>query len=209
MIVTAAAEFAAHGFANASLNSIARDAGVAKGSIFVYFDDKLDLFCHIVQITAIRVGDAMERRSNELPWEEGFFPALTELLDGWMDYFRNHAQDRRLTVRAIFELHPPARARVTNTLDRSYADFLRPLLTAAQAQGWLRPDADLDAFVSLLVPLLPRLADIELRSVDPVFLSLHDRRADGSATDDAAGVRRLVQVFENAFGTSSSRSGSR
>ena len=39
----AEAEFAANGFSGGSLNVIARDAGVAKGSLFQYFTDKADL----------------------------------------------------------------------------------------------------------------------------------------------------------------------
>lgn len=205
MIVAAATEFAAHGFAKASVNVIAHNARVAKGSIFVYFDDKLELFCHIVAITADRVGDVMQRRSRELRWEEGFFDALTELLEAWTDYFGHHAQDRHLTIRTIFELDPSARARVTNVLDRSYVDFLRPLLIAARTQGWLRADADVDAFVSLLVLLLPRLAETELRRADPVFRAADGHAGDGSANADRAGIRRLVQVFEHAFAAEPAR----
>ncbi|MBI4830802.1 MAG: TetR/AcrR family transcriptional regulator, partial [Candidatus Lindowbacteria bacterium] len=41
----AAAEFARHGYHKANINSIAQRAGIAKGSIYLYFTDKLDLYC--------------------------------------------------------------------------------------------------------------------------------------------------------------------
>ncbi|MDT4921381.1 MAG: hypothetical protein QOI15_2283, partial [Pseudonocardiales bacterium] len=43
----AMAEFGRHGYSGGSLNVIARDAGVAKGSLFQYFDDKFDFFAHV------------------------------------------------------------------------------------------------------------------------------------------------------------------
>lgn len=201
VVVAAEAEFASKGFARGSLNVIARTAGVAKGSLFVYFHDKIDLFGHIVELAATRVGEAIDRRSEELAWADGFFPALTELLDEWMQYFRTHPVDRSLTVRTILELDPNARAKVTNNLDRSYVAFLRPLLDNAQKQGWLSPDADLDAFVSLLVLLLPHLADSGLRAVDPIFAPPGRLATEASVAGDRAGVRRLVRVFEVAFGS--------
>jgi len=41
---TAAAEFARHGYHKANVNSIAQRAGIGKGSIYLYFADKRDLY---------------------------------------------------------------------------------------------------------------------------------------------------------------------
>jgi AcrR family transcriptional regulator len=40
----AAAEFAAHGFTDASYNRIIQRAGISKGAMYYYFDDQEDLF---------------------------------------------------------------------------------------------------------------------------------------------------------------------
>jgi len=42
-------EFAAHGYEQASLNSIIAEAGVSKGAFYYYFDDKADLFATVVE----------------------------------------------------------------------------------------------------------------------------------------------------------------
>jgi AcrR family transcriptional regulator len=44
----AAQEFAAHGFAHASINRILERAGMSKGAAYYYFQDKLDLFAAVV-----------------------------------------------------------------------------------------------------------------------------------------------------------------
>jgi len=191
----AEAEFAEHGFSRGSLNVIARNAGVAKGSLFQYFVDKNDLFGHLVDRAANRIGAAMDQCSDALDWTAGFFPAFGTLLDAWMDYFHVNPHERALTVRASLELDPVTREAVTNAVDRRHVASLRPRLEAGREQGWLRADADLDAFLSLLLLMMPQLAMAPaLRTVSPVF-----------GTDDVsngrAGAHRLLAVLEVAFGT--------
>ncbi|PCJ64923.1 MAG: hypothetical protein COA58_11670 [Bacteroidetes bacterium] len=41
-------EFATHTFDDASLTSVVKSLGIAKGSIYQYFDDKLDLFMYLI-----------------------------------------------------------------------------------------------------------------------------------------------------------------
>lgn len=48
VIRAAIEEFQAHGFEKAKIEAIAQSAGVAKGSIYQYFDDKKDLFLYSV-----------------------------------------------------------------------------------------------------------------------------------------------------------------
>ncbi|WP_245922331.1 TetR/AcrR family transcriptional regulator [Nocardia nova] len=52
-------EFCAHGYSGASLNTICRNAGVSKGSLFQYFDDKADLYAHLTELSGERVQAAM------------------------------------------------------------------------------------------------------------------------------------------------------
>jgi len=46
----AVGEFAAYGFHDASLNRIIDAAGISKGSMYYYFDDKEDLFAHATRV---------------------------------------------------------------------------------------------------------------------------------------------------------------
>jgi AcrR family transcriptional regulator len=79
----ALSEFAANGFADASLNRIIEAAGISKGSMYYYFDSKEDLYAHVIR-------DQLERliqRAGPLPVPEaddadGFWRQLTD------DYLR-------------------------------------------------------------------------------------------------------------------------
>jgi AcrR family transcriptional regulator len=193
VLAAAEAEFVAHGFSRGSLNVIAREAGVAKGSLFQYFDDKADLFVHLSDIAADRVDVSMAEASRHIDWSQGFFPAYTELIQAWVRHFRTHPIDRELSAAVSLEPDPDARTAVRAVIDRRYVEFLRPLLESAKDDGWLRPDADVDAFIALLVLVLPHLALAPTYAeLDPVL------GLGGDDPDD--GVRRLMAVFEAAFG---------
>ncbi len=192
VVRAAEAEFATHGFSRGSLNVIARDAGVAKGSLFQYFDDKADLFAHLVDLASDRVGAAMEERLETLDWSAGFFPAYRLLVEAWVDHFRTHPIDRALCAAVNLEPDPEARTAVRAVIDARLLAFLRPLLDDARGAGWLRPDADVDAFLALMLMVLSHLALAPSNpELDPV-LALGD--------DPDGGAARLLDVFEAAFG---------
>jgi AcrR family transcriptional regulator len=93
---TAAAEFARHGYHKANVNSIAQRAGIGKGSIYLYFKDKRDLY-HSTLFEAARmqeeVFDSIENSSLapmakiEKVFEEsiGAFPRYRNMFKMYFD----------------------------------------------------------------------------------------------------------------------------
>ena len=67
VIQCAVAEFSRQGYKQASISRIVADAGIAKGSFYQYFEDKDDLFIHIVasEIAPLKLG-AYEREVDRL-----------------------------------------------------------------------------------------------------------------------------------------------
>ena len=57
ILAAASDEFATHGYSAASLNRIIEAAGISKGSLYYYFDDKADLFASVVQEAVQRLVD--------------------------------------------------------------------------------------------------------------------------------------------------------
>jgi AcrR family transcriptional regulator len=199
VIEAAESEFGAHGFSRGSLNVIARRAGVAKGSLFQYFADKRDLYAFIADIGSQRVRAYMEDLIRELDPSRPFFEFLTELLDGWVAYYAEHPRERALHAAATLEVDTEARVSVRNVIHRHYLQVLRPLVHAAQARGDLRPDADTDVLLSLLLMIFPHLALAPyMRGLDPV-LGLDEPTPE----QPALAVRRLVAVLSTAFSADS------
>jgi AcrR family transcriptional regulator len=195
IIEAAEAEFGAHGFSGGSLNVIARQAGVAKGSLFQYFADKRDLFAFIADLGSQRVRVYMEDLIRELDANRPFFEFLTELLDGWVAYFAEHPRERALHAAATLEVDTDARITVRSVIHRHYLGVLRPLVHGAKTRGDLRADADTDVLLSLLLLIFPHLALAPyMRGLDPI-LGLDEPTPE----QPALAVRRLVAVLAAAF----------
>ncbi|MFJ3666856.1 TetR/AcrR family transcriptional regulator [Streptomyces sp. NPDC090106] len=158
VLVAAMDEFGTHGYSTGSLNVIAREAGVAKGSLFQYFSGKLDLFTYVAEQTSLRIYESMQ------PWLDGydgtsdFATHLTDALAAWLDYFARHPLERGVTAATNMEMDPAVRDAVRVPVNTIYLAGLRPLLERAVDAGDLRKDADLDALLSMLLVLLPHLA---------------------------------------------------
>jgi AcrR family transcriptional regulator len=71
------AAFAEHGLAAARLDDIARRAGVSKGTIYLYFPSKEDLFREVVRHTVSDQIDSVERRLHG--------PTATDDLNAFID----------------------------------------------------------------------------------------------------------------------------
>jgi len=197
VIAAAENEFAKNGFSRGSLNVIAREAGVAKGSLFQYFDDKVDLFCFLSDSASLRIRSAMESVIAALAWESDFFTALEDLLMAWDDYFSSHPHELAMTVSINLEPDLSARAAVLQVVNHHIIDVMEPLLREAFRRGALRADADVDAFLAMLLVLLPYVALAPSSpTLDPVLgLGDPDRGERRLAVD------RLVAVFRAAFGS--------
>lgn len=197
----AEAEFAEHGFSGGSLNVIARNASVAKGSLFQYFTDKADMYAHLADLASQRIRAAMELRIAELRWEMGFVPAFRQLARDWVAYFAVNPLDRAFMAAVSLEPDMTARSAVREAANSHYLAVLRPLLRKARDKGELRADADLDALLSLLLVLLPHLALAPHNpGLDPVLgLDSGDPELVGESVD------RLMNVLVTSFAAPGAR----
>ena len=124
-----------------------------------------------------------------------FFDFLTDWLDAWVAYFADHPHERALHAAATLEVDTDARISVRNVIHRHYLEVLRPLVHGAQVRGDLRPDADTDVLLSLLLLIFPHLALAPyMRGLDPI-LGLDEPTPE----QPALAVRRLVATLAAAF----------
>lgn len=100
VIVSAAiAEFAAYGFINASTNTIVKNSGISKGSLFKYFVNKEDLYFFILDTVTTELVESLEKEAITL--SPDLFQRVIEyssLEFSW--YIRNH-EKAKLIVNAF------------------------------------------------------------------------------------------------------------
>jgi len=195
VLEAAEAEFGALGFSRGSLNAIARNAGVSKGSLFQYFTDKADLCTYLSELVSQRIRAVMDAHIAELPWTDDFFGALRAACYYWMTYFATHPAERALTTAVNLEPDRETRAPIRAAVNAHYIAVFRPLLLAARRAGQLHPDADLEAFLALLMLVLPHLAIAPSQPGLDAVLGLHS----GDPADAEKVVDRLVAALRTGF----------
>ncbi len=177
IIAAAQAEFGTHGFSQASLNTIARNAGVAKGSLFQYFDNKIDFFAYLAELAAIKIRDEFSTAMASLDWGTDFFAALVEALTLWDDYFDSHPLERAMTAAVNLEGDDQARIAVRQAVNPHYLAVIEPLIEQAQESGHLRADANPKMAIATIMLWLPHLALApHVPGLDPILgLDQNDR----------------------------------
>jgi AcrR family transcriptional regulator len=154
----AMAEFGRRGYSGGSLNVISREAGVAKGSLFQYFEDKFDFFAHVAEQTSLTVYAAMTPYLDGPAPGETFLNYFARLIDTWMQYMADHPLERGVTAATNLELDPEIRRVIREPVHRLYTQALRPLINGAIEDGEISAEADIEALLALLILLLPHLA---------------------------------------------------
>ncbi|MGE3149541.1 MAG: TetR/AcrR family transcriptional regulator [Pseudorhodoplanes sp.] len=148
ILAAALDEFSAKGFAAARLDDVARRAGVAKGTIYLYFADKETLFQELVRAMLGPVVGAVEReRFAELP-----FPVLAERIVGM--FVREILGTRRKDVIRLVLLEGGRFPKIAEFYYREILErvmiAVRAILKRAVARGEARHEA-IARFPQLLV----------------------------------------------------------
>jgi AcrR family transcriptional regulator len=121
IIEAAFAEFSRKGYAVTTLDQIAERAGVTKGTIYVYFENKEHLFiCMVREFTKAK----METMQDMLENHEG---STADLLRTQFSYIYEHiVEDKRR--REVVRMLIAEAGRFPELADRYHAEILRPCL---------------------------------------------------------------------------------
>jgi AcrR family transcriptional regulator len=140
-------EFCARGFAATRIDDVAARAGVAKGTIYLHFDDKAALFREIVATMLVPMVAALETPPPEVP--------IRDVIARFMDMFVQeiYSTQRRNVLRLVMTEGPRfpelAEFHYRNVVERAIA-AMRALLTRARERGELKDDT-LIRFPQLIV----------------------------------------------------------
>ena len=153
-IVNAALDlFAQNGFDATSLDAIGRGAGVSKATVYIYFDNKKDIFSAVLRAVA---GPRLAAARSAAETMDGHF---TELAPKILAHLADAASERPLSVALKMIV---AESRRFPDLAKKWHDeiigesiaVMTELITRAQQRGELRPGDSYFYALSLLGPIL-------------------------------------------------------
>lgn len=194
------AEFAAHPYREASLDRIAAAAGVSKGSLYQYFEDKADLYRHVV------MDELGARKAAKLPPPPTgtFFERLEAMFHAGLGEFRSDPQLAALGARLVSDTsQPEVRALTSASLERA-TTFFRGELREAQARGEVRGELDLDVAARLVATIAgPALVDLLAMRLGKDLATLARGRARIDEQTLRSTVHAVMDVLAHGLGAPS------
>lgn len=194
VIRSAVSEFLKHGFEKANVGSIAKNAGVAKGSIYQYFENKKELFGYSVRWSV----ELLTKTSGRLILTEdkNIFDYFYQSSNQLLEQFR---QEREM---AIF-IQDVFLGKFTGMTDESTAvmmkaadEFVMQLIKEGKQNGSIRKDID-DKILSLFL----------LGATTKIKENILSRaRSDGADIIDAgfekydSDIKAMIELIKNGMG---------
>lgn len=170
IVETAIEEFASKPYSKASLSSIVNRAGIAKGSMYQYFEDKRALFRYLLELAAKEKLAFL--KEAEINSDAGFFETLEKIMLAGFKFNLAHPQLSRIVANAM---EPTGEAVIHEFMvsgrKMAYQYFME-LLKSGQEGGEVGPDINLQLAANLLNRVLGEgLADYILQIME---VDLHE-----------------------------------
>jgi len=175
--------FAKQGFYQSTIAQVAKEAGVADGTIYLYFKSKDDI---LIQFFSDKTKQVFERFRKEVEKADNSVDKLTNLIRIHLEEFQ---RDQNMAMVYQVETHQNYRIAEDQIKDMSkmYLDIISEIVEQGQAEGSMRRD--------LYVGLVKRFI---IGAVDEVINTwLHS----DSNYDLASMARPLVDLFIRGVGS--------
>lgn len=141
-------EFANNDYNAASVSKIVARAGIAKGSVYQYFEDKRDLFMYLLDVSNREMLEFIQQSAPPDP-DADFFETLRWQMSATVQAAQRHPSHARLARRAYTSPLPFHEAILEGTKKLRQEHF-QAMVAQAQSSG--RLDSELDpAVVSFMV----------------------------------------------------------
>jgi AcrR family transcriptional regulator len=153
ILEVAAQEFARYGYEDASINRMLEQAQMSKGAAYYYFEDKVDLFCTVVQYCSERLRLIDQKVDIAAFTLETFWPTLAELHR--LPLLRSFERPWLFAaLRAANQLSPAAlRREPLATLSRQLRTWAMVFVKRGQEIGAIRKDLSDDLIFAWLQAL--------------------------------------------------------
>ncbi|MFC5649726.1 TetR/AcrR family transcriptional regulator [Paenibacillus solisilvae] len=144
-------EFLTHGYESGNIGEIAKNAGVAKGSMYQYFENKKELFLYSVHWTMELF---MKIDSNSMLFQTkdiNFFDVLNMTLDqGWIQ-LKEEKEAALFMQEVMLGTFNPVAAESRKAMLKTSEDFLLKLIKDGQKNGYFRTDIDDEMLLMFLL----------------------------------------------------------
>lgn len=161
-------EFAAHPYAQASVNRIVDSVGIAKGSFYQYFENKKDLYLYLLE----EIGkQKMAYLAPALAHsdQKNVFDLLREFYAAGIRFVIENPAYAEIGKKLLAAKGTPIYREITAQNVPAATAFFEPLLQSAMRRGEVRPEVDIHLAAHLLASLSVIVNEYHLTYVDEAF----------------------------------------
>jgi AcrR family transcriptional regulator len=188
-------QFAAHGYEDTRVETIAALAGVSKGAVFGYFGSKAGLFLAAYKVAAGAFSKYLDAPAGVRT--DGFFAVLAYWLEHTPDLIRENWVPYRVTLLGNYCSDLQLRRSITQFLRAEDPYGTRAFVRFGIDRGEVRTDIDDAMIVSLIDWLMDRCQDaIVTEELDP---GLFSHTAPSAELRDLR-LRQFVELVRGAVG---------
>lgn len=193
VIRSAIGEFLKHGFEKANVGVIASQAGVAKGSIYQYFDNKKELFLYAVNWSMSLL---LNKYQNNVIKNIDIFTYFYETAAPLMQMLREE-REPAVFVQEVFL------GRYAGVKDESIAamlkvadDYVLGLVRRGKENGTIRKDIDDETLVMFMIAVSMKLKENLLNKAK----SAGDDIIDGGFERYMGYIKDMMELLKNGMG---------
>jgi len=198
-------EFSVHDYRSASVSRIVERLGIAKGSVYQYFDDKRELYLYLVQLAAETkfafIDESITSQASD------FFARFKQTAFHGARFDFSRPRYANILYHATYEPSGDDVLEVSHRLKDASLEYIRGVVRDGIDRGDLRHDIDLEFTVFALYQLTVSLRDFLSTKFRFSFKDAV-RKGAGSPIDDAAlneVLDGLVAFFRSGIGNEKKR----
>ncbi|WKN45056.1 TetR/AcrR family transcriptional regulator [Tunicatimonas pelagia] len=151
-------EFALHSYQEASLNRLVKKLGIAKGSIYQYFDDKQALYLYLKEYVIARKREFMQSATTTTP--DNFWDWLEALFHQGLTFDAQYPIMNRFLYRYSQEKLIPTVAKDMARYDQEAVNFFSSIIKQQQEQGKLKKNLDATVMARLIIQISKTLLEM-------------------------------------------------
>jgi AcrR family transcriptional regulator len=184
-------EFAENDYKNASISRVVARAGIAKGSLYQYFNDKRDLFFYLLSLASQKkqefLADILSNAANRTVFEQ-----LDDLFTAMLHFQEQYPLYAQLGNRMLSDDSPLSNEILASARSATQKQFSQ-LFEGGKASGEVRFDADTEAAGFIVASLILSVGNQPLFDLDEfkgIYRNLLSILKNGLATPDTEQERK-------------------
>jgi AcrR family transcriptional regulator len=191
-------EFSCCSYHAASVNIICRNSGIPKGSFYQYFENKMDLYVHLM-LTVLEQKNAMLQQTLAQSGDMCFFDRLKALYAAGFSFAATHPLLAELGNRFAAETEQKVKVPVLAAARKPSEDVFTTLVLQAQQAGDIRSDLPVDQVLLLLFAVNQQIGDAIKGYRDVRRDEMEEERATRAKNAESAANRLLDMMLRMVF----------